>query len=108
MDKTIRARMFYAIHINNNTVGKLFVRQLLRRFTPIGSRKHRIFYRGVGSKSFVDSRKFSFGNYWTYVSKAAEICDSPAIIHQMKRNKAILKRRIKLAKNAVDNKAEKE
>ena len=104
MDKTIRARMFYAIHINNDTSGKLFVRQLLRRFTPIGSRKHRIFYRRVGTKAFVDSGKVSFGNYWTYVSKAARICDSPAIIHQMKRNKAILRRRIKLATNVINKK----
>lgn len=102
MDKTIRARIFYAIHINNDTGGKLFVRQLLRRFTPIGSRKHRIFYRKVGSKAFVDSGKVSFGNYWTYVSKSARICDSPAIIHQMKRNKAILRRRIKFATNTVN------
>jgi len=107
MDKTIRARMFYAIHINNDTGGKLFVRQILRRFTPIGSRKHRIFYRRAGSKAFIDSGKVSFGNYWTYVSKSAKICDSPAIIHQMKRNKAILRRRIKLATNKVNSERQK-
>jgi len=107
MEKVIRARTFYAIHINNNTAGKLFVRQLLRRFTPIGSRKHRIFYRKGTSKSFVDSGKVSFGNYWTYVSKSEKICDSPSIIHQMKRNKATLRRRIKLAKNTVDNERKK-
>lgn len=100
MSHSIRTKTGYAIHKTDSTKGVLFVEQLLRRYTPIGSKKHKIFIRKK-DKSFYNSGRTSFGNYWTYIKKAAKICNSPEITQQMHRNKAILRTRITQAQDTI-------
>lgn len=99
MQRTINAKTHFAINKTDATGGKLFVKQLLRKYTPIGSKKHKIYHRDSKDKSlFIYKGEKSFGNFWTYVSKASRICKSPELLQQLKRNKPILKKRIKRAK----------
>ncbi len=102
MKRTINAKTHYAIKKTDKTGGVLFVRQLLRKFTPIGSKRHLIFRRCRFDKSrFCNTGVKSFGNFWTYAKKSALICASPAISNQMKRNKPILRARILKAKRII-------
>lgn len=102
MKRTINAKAHYAIKKTDKTGGVLFVRQLLRKFTPIGSKRHLIFRRSRFDKSqFCNTGVKSFGNFWTYAKKAALICDSPEISNQLKRNKPILRARILKAKRII-------
>lgn len=102
MKRTVNAKTRYAIKKTDKTGGVLFVRQLLRKFTPIGSKRHLIFRRSRLDKSqFLNTGIRSFGNFWTYAKKAAKICNSPAIYNQLKRNKRILRTRIINAKRII-------
>lgn len=104
MKRTVNAKTHFAINKTDKTTGKLFVQQLLRKFTPIGSTRHMIFRRNKINKSLFEyTGLHSFGNYWTYVKKASKICDSPSITHQLTRNKSILKKRIIQAKYNISN-----
>ncbi len=102
MKRTINAKTHYAIKKTDKTGGVLFVRQLLRKFTPIGSKRHLIFRRCRFDKSqFCNTGVKSFGNFWTYAKKASKICNSPAISKQLRRNKPILRARILKAKHII-------
>ena len=58
--------------------------------------------RSDGSR-FFNTGVRSFGNFWTYAQKAAKICNSPAITHQLARNKRILRARILKAKRIISD-----
>lgn len=104
MKRTVNAKTSYAINKTDKTGGILFVKQLLRKFTPIGSKRHTIFRRSNYNKSiFFNTRKKSFGNFWTYVAKASKICHSPKIMHQLIKNRATLRKRIIIAKKTIEN-----
>lgn len=102
MKRTVNAKTHFASSKSDKTVGKLFVLQLLRKFTPIGSKQHMIFRRSKVNKSvFKYTGLRSFGNFWTYVKKASKICDSPSITHQLAKNKRTLRKRIIQAKHTI-------
>ena len=102
MKRTINAKTHYAIKKTDKTGGVLFVQQLLRKFTPIGSKRHLIFRRCRFDKNrFCNTGLKSFGNFWTYAKKASKICNSPAISNQLRRNKPILRARILKAKHII-------
>lgn len=102
MKRTVNAKAHYAIKKTDKTGGVLFVQQLLKKYTPIGSIRHIIFRRSrLDGAHFFNSGVKSFGNFWTYVKKAAKICNSSAITHQLKRNKRILRARILRAKQTI-------
>ena len=94
---TIGIKTWYAIHKRDSTRGAIFTKQILKKFTPIGSKKRKVFIRRK-DKIFYPSDKKTFGNFWTYVEKSATICNSPSIKHQLHRNKAILQKSIEKAK----------
>lgn len=99
LKRTVNAKMYYAIKKTDKTGGILFVRQLLRKFTPIGSKRHSIYKRSpMDGSHFYKTGLKSFGNFWTYAKKASKICNSPSISHQLIRNKRILRMRVQLAK----------
>ena len=106
MNKSIRRMIYHATHKNDKTYGFLFQNQLLKRYTPTGSKRHKIWIRRQGSKEFYNSKRYSYGNFWTYANKAATICKDDAIRKQLKRNKAILHKKIKLAKEVVRRRIE--
>lgn len=101
MSKSVRRKLGYALHKNDRTYGYLFVNQLLRRFTPIGSRRHKILRMQKGTRKFKYNGERSFGNFWSYVVKSASICESDAILHQLKRNKPILSKHIRNANEEI-------
>ena len=104
MKRTVNAKTHYAIKKSDKTGGVLFVQQLLKKYTPIGSKRHNIFRRSRLDRSlFINTRVKSFGNFWTYAKKAARICNSPAITHQLIRNKSILRARILKAKRIISD-----
>lgn len=104
MKRTVNAKTHYAIKKTDKTGGVLFVRQLLKKYTPIGSKRHIIFRRSRLDRSrFLNTGVKSFGNFWTYAQKAAKICNSPAIAHQLIRNKHILRARILKAKRIISD-----
>lgn len=99
MKRTINAKTHFAISKTDKSGGVLFVQQLLRKFTPIGSKRHAILRRSTTDKSvFINTGLKSFGNFWTYVKKASRICQSPEIKHQLNNNRRILQKRIQRAK----------
>ena len=104
MKRTVNAKTHFAIKKTDKTGGVLFVRQLLKKYTPIGSDRHIIFRRSKSDGSrFFNTGVRSFGNFWTYAQKAAKICNSPAITHQLARNKRILRARILKAKRIISD-----
>lgn len=104
MKRTVNAKTHYAIKKTDKTGGVLFVRQLLKKYTPIGSKRHFIFRRSrLDTSRFLNTGVKSFGNFWTYAQKAAKICNSPAIAHQLIRNKRILRTRILKAKRIISD-----
>lgn len=102
LKRTINAKTHFAIKKTDKTEGVLFVQQILRKFTPIGSKRHLIFKRSKNNPSvFINTGLKSFGNFWTYVNKASIICKSPSIHHQLSRNRPILRKRIYIAKRLI-------
>lgn len=99
MYKSVRRSIYFAIHINNDTRGKIFERHLITRFTYAGSKQHPIYRRSDKTKEFfrVNGIK-TFGNYLTYVEKAARIMSEPKIERQMRRCTG------KLRKSIIDGK----
>ena len=85
------------------TLGHLFVNQILKKYTPIGSKCHKIRKRDKKTKKFFYTGKRSYGNYWSYIIKSAAICESKEILHQLKRNKPILKALILKAKQDINS-----
>lgn len=103
MHRYINRSSYYAVHINNKTVGKLFISRLITRFTFAGSRTHplRIRDKNNHSKFIKIKNKVTYGNFLTYVNKSAIIMNEPAIKHQLKRVSKKLNRYILLAKEDV-------
>lgn len=103
MRKSIDRKKKYAIYKKDNTLGHLFVNQILKKYTPIGSKCHKIRKRDKKTKKFFYTGKRSYGNYWSYIIKSAAICESKEILHQLKRNKPILKALILKAKQDINS-----
>lgn len=100
MRQAILRSMFFAIHINNKTKGKVFEHGLITRYTGAGARTHKV-YRRLKNGSFVLSSKRSYGNYLTYAYKSAKIMDSKGILRQVSRCSNKLNKKIKYAKDQV-------
>lgn len=63
LKRTINAKTHFAIKKTDKTEGVLFVQQILRKFTPIGSKRHLIFKRSKNNPSvFINTGLKSFGN----------------------------------------------
>lgn len=103
MHSFINRSSYYAVHINNKTVGKLFISRLITRFTFAGSQTHplRIRDKKNHSKFIRIKNKVTYGNFLTYVNKSAIIMDEPAIKQQLRRVSNKLSRYILLAKEDV-------
>ena len=112
-ERAIKRSLGYAKSIDNPTRGKLFENRLLHRFTRIGSRVYspanpiseekRRMLEGQRKKSpqiFV-KRKIKYGNFHTYVARAARIMESPEIKAQLSSNLRIMRARIKDAKKQL-------
>ena len=93
--------VYYATHKRDKTYGHIFEGQILKRYTPTGSKRHGIRKRNPETKKFEDTKIKSYGNYWTYVKKAAAICNDDSIRKQMRRNKAVLHKAIDRAKESI-------
>ena len=100
MHQAVLRSLYFAIHINNGTKGKIFEHGLISRYTGAGSKSHKV-YRRLKNGCFVLSSKRSYGNYLTYAYKSAEIMSSKEIIRQVSRCSNKLNKKIKYAKEQV-------
>ncbi len=89
-----RRHKHWLMKINNNTNGKLFTNQIIRRFTFAGAKRHHIFYRTSAGK-FLKQQEKTHGNYLTYALKAADIMGEQRIKHQLRHNLHKVKSNIK-------------
>lgn len=105
MAKSVARSKRNAISIQNKTHGLTFKNQLLKRFSHIGARKHKILKRSNKNQSFFSclNGKHSHGNFTTYARKASDIMNEPAILGQLKRNKYKLKAHIRKLDYDVNN-----
>lgn len=102
MHKNIGRTVHYACMMRNATRGTIFERRLITRFTKAGSRQHRIYKRARTRKCFYTLPAMkTYGNYFTYVEKSAEIMNEPKIRRQLRRSANKLSKCIKDAKNKV-------
>ena len=86
MHKSVMRSVYFAIHINNNTRGKMFERHLISRFTYAGANRHPVYRRSSKEKTFHRiKRRKTYGNFLTYVEKASRIMHEPKIKIQLKR-----------------------
>jgi len=83
MDKRRHKR--WAISVNNQTNGRVFTNQIVRRFTLAGAKRHHILIR-QSDGSFKQSKEKTFGNYLNYAYKAADVMNEPGIKRQLRRN----------------------
>lgn len=83
MDKRRHKR--WAISVNNQTNGRVFTNQIVRRFTLAGAKRHHILIR-QSDGSFKQSKEKTFGNYLNYAYKAADVMNEPHIKRQLRRN----------------------
>lgn len=85
MHKSVMRSVYFAIHINNKTRGKIFEHHLISRFTYAGANRHPIYRRSSKKKTFYPIKKRTYGNFLTYVEKASRIMHEPKIKMQLKR-----------------------
>lgn len=100
MHQAILRSIYFGIHINNQTKGKVFEYRLIKHYTAAGAKTHRI-YRRTKNKRFVLSSKRSYGNYLSYVYKSADLMNSTNIRHQISRCSNKLNKMIKDAKAKI-------
>lgn len=105
MYNTVNRAVYYASHMNNNTRGKIFEHRLISRFTYAGASPHQIYKRTSDGKHFYTMKGMkTYGNYLTYVAKAASFMGEPKIKQQLrhcinKLNLSIKKAKIQVSKN---------
>lgn len=85
MHKSVMRSVYFAIHINNKTRGKMFERHMISRFTYAGANRHHIYRRSSKKKPYPIKGKKTYGNFLTYVEKASCIMHEPKIKMQLKR-----------------------
>ncbi len=85
MDRDKRRHKKWTIGVNNDTNGRVFTSQIVRRFTLAGARRHHKLLRQVGG-TFVQLPEKSYGNFLTYAYKSAAIMNEPAIRKQLRHN----------------------
>lgn len=90
----------WAISVNNQTNGRVFTNQIVRRFTLAGAKRHHILIP-QSDGSFKQSKKKTFGNYLNYAYKAADVMNEPGIKRQLRRNLHKVKKNIMEIKNDV-------
>lgn len=100
MHKSICRALYFSVHINNKTKGKLFEHKLIKHYTGAGSRTHRK-YKRVRCGKFVLSTQRSYGNFLTYAYKSAKIMHSQFISHQVSRCSNKLNKKIQEAKKKI-------
>lgn len=104
MDRHIKRSLGKAIHMNNDTYGKIFENQLIRRFSYAGSKIHLIRKRCKSnhSKFYVIKGFHTYGNYLTYVRKSADIMKEPSIRMQLRRVSSLLRKKMRIAQNKAN------
>lgn len=100
MRKDKRRHKRWTIAINNDTNGRLFTNQIVKRFTLAGAKRHHILIRNSDG-ILVQSDKKAFGNYLTYAYKAAYIMNELGIKRQLRRNLHKVKKNIAEIKHDV-------
>ena len=100
MRKDKRRHKRWAIVINNDTNGRLFTNQIVKRFTLAGAPRHHILIRNADG-ILMQSEEKAFGNYLTYAYKAAFIMNEPDIKRQLRRNLHKVKKNIAEIKDDV-------
>lgn len=102
MHKSVMRSVYFAIHINNKTRGKMFERHLISRFTYAGANRHPIYRRSSKGKTFYRIKnKKTYGNFLTYVEKASHIMHEPRIKKQLRRCASKLRKSISEGKNDI-------
>lgn len=95
-----RRHKMWAISINNSTNGFVFEHPMFKHYSLAGSKRHIIRRKKAGI--FVKTKRKTYGNYLTYVYKASEVLNEPAIKKQLRRNLNKLKKSIAEIYNDVD------
>lgn len=84
MHRWVKRNVYFGIHINNKTVGKIFEYRLIKKFTFAGAKTHIKLMRKRDGK-FKETDERSFGNFLTYVNKSASVMGNRKIIRQLRR-----------------------
>lgn len=100
MRKDKRRHKHWVIAINNDTNGRLFTNQIVKRFTLAGAKRHHILVRNSDG-ILIQSEEKMFGNYLTYAYKAAYIMNESSIKRQLRRNLHKVKKNIAEIKHDV-------
>lgn len=98
MNKYINRSKFYSKTINNKHRGHIFNNQLFQRFTVYGSRRKKIYRQlkdSTGKVVHMYIGKKTWGNYISYVHRAAQVMNEPSIKRQIKRHLPILREKLK-------------
>ena len=100
MHKWIDRGVYYGIHINNKTVGRMFEYKLIKKFTFAGAKTHIKRLRN-SEGLFKETGERTYGNFLTYVNKSAAVMDSGKIIRQLRRCTNKLKNGIENGKTRI-------
>lgn len=102
MRKSVMRSVYFAIHIHNDTHGRMFEHHLISRFTYAGSNRHTIYKRSNRTKKFYPLKEQkTYGNFLTYVEKASRIMDEPKISRQLQKCASKLRNNIREGKTNV-------
>lgn len=98
MHQSIRSKVYWAIHGLSRRRGRIFVNQLISRFTLRGA-KSISWEKDEGSGKFKKKTRYR-GNYLSYVRKASKNGDN-RIFRQLRRSRGILERELRKAKARI-------
>lgn len=97
MNRAVKRSKFYSGSIKNKSNGHIFNNQLFKRFSSYGSKRRKIYKQHKNSSGKIVNNyigKKTWGNYISYVNRAAAIIGEPAIKRQLKRHLPILRRKV--------------
>ena len=80
MHRWVKRSIYFGVHINNKTVGKMFEYKLIKKFTFAGAKTHM-----KRKRNSEETKEKSFGNFLSYVNKSASVMNSRKIERQLRR-----------------------
>lgn len=100
MKRGIRRGVYYSIHNNTNTKGKIFKSRLYKRYTYKGAERRRVYQRDRNDSSrFVLTNRQDWGNYLSYAKMAERIIPDNKIKSQIKNHWKIFHGILKSSEN---------
>lgn len=93
MHKWVKRSIYWGVHINNKTAGKMFEYKLIKKFTFAGAKTH-IKRKRNNEGKFEETKEKKFGNFLSYVNKSASVMNSKKIERQLRRCTNNLKKEI--------------